>query len=116
MSDEQNTEVNVPTPFGAFSFSGKKTAEFITILLAIGFGIMAYVVWQHAADAREGNKALAAELTKNRDRNSDSDQKIQEAIKEQAKATKLQTCILYLSLPEQQKQKIGFNERVDICR
>ena len=113
---EENSSANVTTPFGGFSFSGKRMAEFIAVASLLVMGITAYALWQHSADAKETGKALAAELQRNRDRNIDSDQKIQEAIKEQTRATKLQTCIMYLNLSDEQKKKLGLTDRVEICR
>lgn len=64
MPDDDRTEAGISTPAGSFSFKGKRTAEFITILLALGVGIMGYVLYAHDRDDRETKQDLKKVLEK----------------------------------------------------
>ena len=60
MSEENDqTESGVTTPLGSFSFKGKRTAEFITILMA--FIVMGLLVlyWKHEESSKHTNEAVA---------------------------------------------------------
>lgn len=65
MSEENGpTEGGVTTPLGSFSFKGKRTAEFITILMA--FIVMALLVlyWKHEESSAATNQAVAKAIDK----------------------------------------------------
>ena len=61
MSDE-NGSGEIKTPIGSVSFSGKKTAEFIAILSLCLLFVMAYIIWEHRAEAKENDVALIGAL------------------------------------------------------
>ena len=71
-----NTNAEIPTPLGPLKLTGKKTAEFITVILAIGVGVMSYVIWVHARDSEE------------------RDVKIERAISNSASAQRFFACII----------------------
>lgn len=65
MAEENGTtSTSVETPVGKFSFSGKRTAEFITIILSIGVGILAYIIWVHAGTADRHQLAVEMAMSK----------------------------------------------------
>ena len=69
MSEENGTtSTEITTPIGKLAISGKKTAEFITVILAIGVGIISYVLWKH--DAR--SEVAEVKITGAMDRIADS--------------------------------------------
>ena len=59
MSDD-NGSGEIKTPIGSVSFSGKKTAEFIAILSLCLLFVVAWVMWEHKADAKEHGDSLNA--------------------------------------------------------
>lgn len=82
---DDKTSVNIPTPLGPVSFNGKRTAEFISVLLAVGVGIMAYILWDHQRDARENA------------------QTVQHYLKQNVEAQRMMNCLL--SLPQEERYK-----------
>ena len=105
MADD-NSSLDIKTPIGSITANGlKRTSEIIAIFslcVMVGMGV---VLYSHAED----QKKAATEQKQ-------STEAIKDAIKEQTQATKLQTCVIYLTLPDEKKRQIGFDERVNICR
>lgn len=65
MAEENGTtSTSVETPVGKFAFSGKRTAEFITVILAIGVSVMSYVVWTHARSSENHQVAIETSMNK----------------------------------------------------
>ena len=63
MSEENgDSKATLPTPWGPASFSGKKMAEFISILLLCMFGILSYAFWEHTRDADKNNTLIAVAI------------------------------------------------------
>lgn len=59
---EENTESSITTPLGGVSFKGKKTAEFIAIFSLSLMLLMAYILWEHKAEAKDNGGQLVAAL------------------------------------------------------
>ena len=117
MSEESGAGISGSILGNSFSVNGiKRIAELIAVLslvIMVGMGI---VLWTHTYDAKASGQALAKELQKNRDEREKNTQDLKDALKEQARQTKLQTCVIYLSLPEEAKNRIGFSKRAELCQ
>jgi len=86
MSEENGTtESGVTTPLGSFSFKGKRTAEFITILMA--FIVMGLLVlyWKHEESSKTTNAAVAAAIDKTAN-----------AINAQTTAQRMTGCLIWM--------------------
>ena len=53
------TKVTIPTPWGPGSFSGKRMAEFISVLLLCMFGVLSYAFYAHNKDSDSNAKELS---------------------------------------------------------
>ena len=114
---DQNGSVSGTVLGNSFSINGiKRISELIAILSLVVVAVMGVVLYNHSVEARENQRDIANELRLSREKQDAGDSKIQEAIKAQARATKMQTCLIYLSLPPEQKQKIDFETRRDMCK
>lgn len=107
MADDQqaangNGGTDIKTPLGSISFRGKRAAEFISVLLAIGVGIMGYVLYDHKLDARDDDAALTAALNR-----------LSESQDHMVQAQRELTCML--SLP-QDKREAEFNSPNGLCK
>lgn len=98
MSDEERTEASVTTPAGSASFKGKKTAEFITVLLAVGVGIMAYVLWAHERKSYDDRADMKTVL-----------HKLSESIDNNAKEQRITNCLI---AAPQNERSVEFCNRV----
>ena len=58
--EEKNGGLEVKTQWG--SVSGKKVAEFITILSLCVMGIIGYAFWEHKLDAKASGESLTATM------------------------------------------------------
>jgi len=114
------SQVNVTTPIGSFSFNGKKTAEFIMILLAIGFGIMAFVQWTHLMDARaaeqefkqylqEISRANQQALREISESNREAVRQLVESQRDAVRAQKEMNCLISLPQEDRKKEFMGEN-------
>ena len=57
MSEAENgaSTSEIKTPLGSVSFTGKRAAEFITILSLCLLFVLAYGFWEHKMDVKAGN-------------------------------------------------------------
>ena len=63
MSEENGTSTtSVTTPVGSFSFSGKRMAEFISVLLLCLMGVLSYAFWTHSTDDKDQKGQLISVL------------------------------------------------------
>jgi hypothetical protein len=62
--DNGPTEGGVTTPLGSFSFKGKRTAEFITILVAFIMVGLLVLYWKHEESSKHTNEAVARAIDK----------------------------------------------------
>ena len=92
MSDD-NGSGEIKTPIGSVSFSGKKAAEFITILSLCLLFVLAWVVWEHKADAKEHGANLTT------------------IMKEMVSAQREQNCLIAVKQDERE-QKAEFCRRI----
>ena len=111
MADE-NTQSTITTPLGSVQFNGKKTAEFIAILSLGGLIFMGTILWQHKDEAKAASHDLREQLQRNSDSSAVQLEALKNALHEQARQTKLQTCIL--SYPQDQRQQ-QFDNPNSVC-
>lgn len=64
MSEENNetTKSEIKTPLGSMSFSGKRMAEFISVILLCLMGILSYAFWTHLTIQDDQGKNLVMVL------------------------------------------------------
>jgi hypothetical protein len=106
MPDQLET-VEADTAVGKFKISGANLNNLATFATLVGVVLLCWVVWGHAGDAKESGKAIAAEL---KESNKAVAQELRESnkemtliLKEMARATREQNCLL--SLPQEQRQR-----------
>ena len=61
MSEENNetSKSEIKTPLGSLSFSGKRMAEFISVLLLCLMAVLAYAFWNHSVNVEtHGNQLI----------------------------------------------------------
>ena len=113
MSDDPNGSVSGSILGQTFSVNGiKRISEVIAILSLVVMAVLAYGFWMHTADAKDDAKAIQDSLKEDRTQRMEANKQLLNAIREQASATKLQTCIL--SLPQDQRQ-IQFDNPNSLC-
>ena len=112
MTDEIQT-AEADTAIGKFKLTGTNLNNVATFACLVLVCLIAWVLYAHAGDAKEGAKAVAVEL---RDANKEvanalkeSNKDISQTLKEMSRATREQNCLL--SLPQDQRQK-----NAEICR
>jgi len=93
MAEETNSTASITTPAGSFSFSGKRMAEFISVILLCLFGIMAYAFWEHKTDARELQSAFLSAIREST-----------QVQKEQVVAQRVMNCLLTIDQKDRQNQ------------
>lgn len=105
--------VEADTAIGKFKISGASLNNLATFATLIGTVLLCWVLYGHAGDAKEGAKAVAAEL---RDANKEvaqalkeSNKEISATLKEMARATREQNCLL--SLPQDKRERQAENCR-----
>ena len=92
MSDD-NGSGEIKTPIGSVSFSGKKTAEVIAILSLCLLFVLAWVLWEHKADAKEQQESLTT------------------VMKEMVSAQREQNCLIAIKQDEREN-KAEFCRRI----
>ncbi len=107
MPDPQLESVEADTAIGKFKVSGASLNNLATFASLLGIVLLVWVLYGHAGDAKEGAKAVAAEL---RDANKEvaaalkeSNKEISATLKEMSRATREQNCLL--SLPQDQRAR-----------
>ena len=93
---------NITTPIGSLSFSGKRIAEFISILSMAVLFLMAYVLYEHKEDA----KSLQASFTS-------GFKEMSGAQREQNQILREQVCLLSLA-PEKRERE--FMSESSFCK
>ena len=95
MAEEANetTTSTVTTPMGSFSFSGKRMAEFISVILLCLFGVMAYAFWEHKSDTTEFRNAFVTVIREST-----------QVQKEQVVAQRVMNCLLTTEQKDRQAQ------------
>ena len=113
MPDQPLETVEADTAVGKFKISGANLNNLATFATLIGVVLLCWVVWVHAGDAKEGAKAIAAELKEANkavaQELKESNKEVTQILKEMARATREQNCLL--SLPLDQRQK-----NAELCR
>ena len=101
------------TALGKFKITGANLNHLATFASLIGIVLLCWVVYGHAGDAKEGAKAIAAEL---REANKEiaatlkeSNREMSTILRDMARATREQNCLL--SLPQEQRQRNAENCR-----
>ena len=56
--NEDTSKAGITTPLGSLSFSGKKMAEFISVILLCLFGVMTYAFFEHNGNTTTTGKEL----------------------------------------------------------
>lgn len=114
MSEDNGSSLGITTPIGSITANGlKRTSEIIAILSLCIMAVLAYAFWTHTVDARDSDKEISGQLEKDREQRTKSSKEMREqfgrsqqqlvdAIRNQSKEVKIQTCIL--SLPQDQRQ------------
>ena len=99
--------VEADTALGKYKITGASLNNLATFASLIGVVLICWVLYGHAGDAKEGAKAIAAEL---RDANKEvatalkeSNKEMSQVLKEMSRATREQNCLL--SLPQEQRQR-----------
>ena len=107
--------VEADTAIGKFKISGASVNNLLTILSFVGIALLCWVLWAHAGDAKEGARAVAAEL---RDANKEvaaalreSNKELTTTLREMARATREQNCLLSLPINER-----STNRNAETCR
>ena len=64
MPEENNSDskAGITTPLGSLNFSGKRMAEFISVLLLCMLGVLSYAFWAHGTATDANDKELAAAI------------------------------------------------------
>ncbi len=88
-----DSKAGITTPLGSLSFSGKRMAEFISVILLALFGVMAYAFWEHKTDTLEFRNAFVTLIK-------DSTQ----VQKEQVIAQRVMNCLLTVNQNDRQSQ------------
>ena len=102
---EESGSLDVKTPFGSISANGiKRTSEIIAILSLVIMAVMLYAFWQHSVEAKESGGAIAAQLKENREDRQQAQRELLQAIREQTRANKLQSCLLSIPMEQRQQQ------------
>ena len=57
-----DSKAGITTPLGSLSFSGKRMAEFISVLLLCLMGVLSYAFWTHTKDTDSSTQALASAI------------------------------------------------------
>lgn len=113
MPDPQLETVEADTALGKFKLSGANLNNLATFVSLIGIVLLCWVLYGHAGDAREGAKAIAQELKEANKEIAqslkDSNREMTGILREMARATREQNCLL--SLPQDQRQK-----NADLCK
>ena len=113
MSEESTGSVSGSILGQSFSVNGiKRIAELISILSLVVMAVLSYGFYVHTADAKDDAKAIQDSLKEDRAQRAVANEKLLQAIQEQSRATKLQTCIL--SVPEAQRQQ-QFDNPNSLC-
>ncbi len=105
--------VEADTALGKFKITGASLNNLATFATLIGVTLLCWVLYGHAGDAKEGAKAIAAEL---RDANKeiaqtlkDSNRELSQVLKEMARATRETNCLL--AMPPEKRQ-----QNAELCR
>lgn len=108
MPEVQET-VEADTAIGKFKISGANVTSIAVYATLIGVVLLVWVLYGHAGDAKEGAKAVAAEL---RDANKEvaqalkeSNKEISATLKEMSRATREQNCLL--SIPQEKRERLA---------
>ena len=56
---EETSEAGITTPMGSVSLKGKKAAEFIAIFCLSLLLLLAYIIWEHKAEAKQDSSNIA---------------------------------------------------------
>ncbi len=97
MAEENGSqEAGISTPLGSVSFKGKRMAEFIAILSLCLLFLLAYVLWEHKAEARTDAANLAGVL-----------KEMTVAQHSMVQAQREQNCLL--SLPPEKREREYFS-------
>lgn len=120
MSNGDSSSVEVNTGLGSAKITSKKMAETILVMLAIAFGIGAFVLWSHATDSKAAQAELKQFLSAMAESNqkalreaADSNQRvIQSLVEVQKAANEVQretNCLISLPQEERRKEFLGEN-------
>lgn len=101
--------VEADTALGKFKIFGADLNTFFTILSFIGLVLIGYVLYAHADDTRQTARAVGAELKEANkeiaDRLEKANDRTFEVLKEMARATREQNCLL--SLPQDKRERMA---------
>ena len=117
---DDSSSVEVKTGFGSVALNSKKMAETILVMMAIAFGIGAFVLWTHATDSKAEQVELKQFLSTMADNNqkalreaADANQRvIQSLVEVQKQANEVQretNCLISLPQEERRKEFLGEN-------
>ena len=57
--NEDTSKAGITTPLGSLSFSGKRMAEFISVIILCLFGVMTYAFYEHNKDTSKVGSELS---------------------------------------------------------
>ena len=57
-----DSKAGITTPLGSLNFSGKRMAEFISVLLLCMFGVLSYAFWTHNKESDSHASALTSAI------------------------------------------------------
>jgi hypothetical protein len=99
MAADNGIEVSVPGVMSLKNIREKHLNTICGIAVSVAMAFGAFFLWQHDTNAATERRDIAAKIGQGNDR-------IEQALKQQAEQQRLQTCILFLSLPLDQQQRI----------
>ena len=91
--NDNNSKAGITTPLGSLSFSGKRMAEFISIILLALFGVMAYAFWEHKTDTTDFRNAFVTVIREST-----------QVQKEQVVAQRVMNCLLTIEQKDRSTQ------------
>ena len=101
MPEENGTSSSeIKTPIGSVSFSGKRMAEFISVILLTLFGVLAYAFWEHKTDTLEFRNAFVTLIKEST-----------QVQREQVVAQRIMNCLLATEQKDR-KEQLSTCERI----
>jgi hypothetical protein len=110
---EDNGSLEIETPVGKAKLHAKRTAELITVLLAVFTGIMAWIVFKHDSEARDNTHRVVETVKEANGDLKDAVRVMTEAQVEMIRAQREANCLL--SLP-QDKREAEFYSPNSLCK
>lgn len=99
MSQDPGIEVHVPGVAAIKNLKEKHLNLACSLVLAVAMSFGAFFMWQHDTQAATERRDIASKIE-------EGNKQVQKSLAEQRTEQRLQTCILFLSLPPEQQARI----------